>query len=327
MTQPLVSVIVPVYNCEKYVKECVNSIIEQSYPNIEVLLVDDGSSDSSYQICMDFQEKYSRIKVLHKENGGASSARNMALSQAKGEYIAFVDSDDIIDKNYIRKLYDLMVSEGADISSCGYDTTLPDGKIVPCESFGLEKIGPNIGDIDLVHYPYTVWHLLFRRESIGNIRFDESIYFLEDLKFVDEVFMKSALLVGNSEPLYHRIAHKESLTETRYCVENFPRFFTLIHALEDMCDITRSCDKLHKQRVISLIKEGTIMRAFMSYKKIEDPPKKMYLKKIILQYYQELKKQHLLKREKLILWLCMASPALYCKMKHISFSENNSTIS
>ena len=104
---PLISVIVPVYNKEKYVAECLNSILNQTYSNIEVIIIDDGSTDKSLEICMRYAEEDKRVKVFPQENGGPSAARNKGLDNAKGEYVAFVDADDILERN----AYTLMVNE------------------------------------------------------------------------------------------------------------------------------------------------------------------------------------------------------------------------
>ena len=125
MEQPLISIIVPVYNAEQYLEKCVNSIINQTYTNLEIILVDDGSPDNCGAICDEYAKKDSRIKVIHKSNGGVSSARNRALECLTGEYVAFVDSDDYIHQDYINVLYNAL-SDGVDLSICAmnkfYDT-------------------------------------------------------------------------------------------------------------------------------------------------------------------------------------------------------------
>lgn len=113
-----ISIIVPVYNAEKYLPRCITSLINQTYKNIEIILVDDGSTDSSLQICYDFSNQDIRIKVFHKENEGAGVARNFGISQASGEYIGFVDADDWITLDMYQYLYELLVSTNADISMC-----------------------------------------------------------------------------------------------------------------------------------------------------------------------------------------------------------------
>ena len=101
MNEELISIIVPVYNVEEYLKECIDSIINQTYKRIEIILVDDGSTDKSGKICDDYAKIDKRIKVVHKENGGLSDARNVGISVSSGKYIAFVDSDDWVEKNYV----------------------------------------------------------------------------------------------------------------------------------------------------------------------------------------------------------------------------------
>ena len=119
MHRPLISVIVPVYKTEKFLQRCVDSIVSQTYRNLEIILVDDGSPDNSGELCDENAKKDTRIKVVHKENGGLSSARNAGLNIMTGKYVGFVDSDDWIETNMYEVLYSRMISENADISCCG----------------------------------------------------------------------------------------------------------------------------------------------------------------------------------------------------------------
>ena len=112
----LISVIVPVYNVEQYLEKCVDSIKNQSYPHLEILLIDDGATDSSGQLCDTLAETDSRIKVFHKANGGLSDARNYGLQHASGAFILFLDSDDYIHPHMIESLYEQMIKEDADVS-------------------------------------------------------------------------------------------------------------------------------------------------------------------------------------------------------------------
>ena len=114
----LISVIIPVFNTEKYLVRCLNSVLIQSYTNLEIILIDDGSMDKSYEICKKYANLDKRIKVIKQENGGASKARNKGISIAKGKYIGFVDSDDIIDRDMFKILYNNMINYNADLSIC-----------------------------------------------------------------------------------------------------------------------------------------------------------------------------------------------------------------
>lgn len=119
--KPLVSVIIPIYKVEPYLCECVDSVINQTYKNLEIILVDDGSPDKCPEICDEYAQKDSRIKVIHKPNGGLSDARNAGIEVAKGEWISFVDSDDIVNNNFIEVLLNTAINNSCEIAVCGYN--------------------------------------------------------------------------------------------------------------------------------------------------------------------------------------------------------------
>ena len=127
-TLPLISIIVPVYNVEAYLHQCLQSILDQTYTNLEIIVVDDGSTDHSPAICDHFAALDARVKVIHKKNGGQSAARNIGLDTASGEYIGFVDSDDWIDNDMYETLYNLISQYGADISACTHYLEYEDGR-------------------------------------------------------------------------------------------------------------------------------------------------------------------------------------------------------
>ena len=129
-TEPLISVIVPIYNVEQYLENCINSILNQTYRNLEVILVDDGSPDNCGGICDLYSDKDPRIKVIHKQNGGLSDARNKGLDAATGEYLAFVDSDDTILPEMIDKLYQRIVIDQSDLAFCGYQQVNQKGDVL-----------------------------------------------------------------------------------------------------------------------------------------------------------------------------------------------------
>lgn len=120
MKNELISVIVPIYNTSKYLSKCIDSIINQTYKNLEIILVNDGSTDNSLDICNKYKLIDSRIIIINKDNGGLSSAKNIGLDNHKGRYIAFIDSDDYVDNNFIGELYNNLISTNSDISLCNY---------------------------------------------------------------------------------------------------------------------------------------------------------------------------------------------------------------
>lgn len=169
---PLISIVVPVYKVEKYLDRCIQSMTEQTYTNLEIILVVDGSPDKSSAICDAWAAKDSRVSVIHKENGGAGRARNDALDRAKGELIGFVDSDDYIAPDMYETLYALL-QQGADIAECGYMTTEDDHTVFD-EAGDVtfytaeEAMDCNIQD---TVFRQLIWNKLYRREVVGDIRF------------------------------------------------------------------------------------------------------------------------------------------------------------
>ncbi|MGM9549255.1 MAG: glycosyltransferase family 2 protein [Faecousia sp.] len=171
--QPLISVIVPVYKVERYLDRCVQSIVGQTFQNMEIILVDDGSPDACGAMCDAWAERDSRIKVIHQENAGGGQARNAGLNGASGDLIAFVDSDDYIAPDLYQHLYGLL-ERGADIAECGFVETVDD-----CAVFGgndeevrfytpLDAMRCHIRD---TAFRQLIWNKLYRRETIGDIRF------------------------------------------------------------------------------------------------------------------------------------------------------------
>ena len=198
---PLVSVVVPVYRVEAYLDHCIQSIAEQTYHNLEILLVDDGSPDGSGEICDRWAEKDSRIRVFHKENAGAGAARNTALDAASGDFIAFVDSDDYLHSNMFTHLYSLMKG-GVDIAECEIGMTetddfpMDDGRnaeILVCDT--EEALRLHIQD---EVFRQTPPNKLYRRECVDGIRFPEG-------NLIDDEFFTYKVL-GNARKLAHSSA-------------------------------------------------------------------------------------------------------------------------
>lgn len=168
----LISVIVPVYNVEQYLDKCVQSIIDQTYGNLEIILIDDGSTDHSGEICENWRKKDKRIIVVHKKNGGLSEARNAGLDISTGKYIAFVDSDDWIRPRMMETLQHVMVKEAADICSCGILSCFPD-RVEQKRAKPLKGASEDILKYIYCNTEYAVaaWNKLYRRELWLNIRF------------------------------------------------------------------------------------------------------------------------------------------------------------
>lgn len=188
----MISAIVPVYNVEKYLKRCISSILAQSYEDWEMILVDDGSSDRSGEICEYYASADNRIKVFHKENGGVSSARNMGLEQISGEYIFFPDADDWLEKETFSRLLDAIEKTDADIAACDVFNVreLPDNKIVRTRGLKWGNLEEEItlsgkeAFYRVMKKSATLWNKLFRAEYVKGIRFNTAMTFGEDSEFL-----------------------------------------------------------------------------------------------------------------------------------------------
>ena len=204
--ESLISVIVPVYKVEEYLDKCVESIVNQTYKNLEIILVDDGSPDNCPKMCDDWAKKDNRIKVIHKENGGVCSARNSGLDKSKGEWISFVDSDDWVEQDYIADMYNVAIKTNISYVCCGYN------RIYSCSVDSINSNGELIEFTAMnfvvsllnVQNGYGFVHMkLFARNCIDNIRFDESLLVGEDALFNVQLCNKTTKMVVYNKVLYN----------------------------------------------------------------------------------------------------------------------------
>ena len=215
----LVSIVVPVYNAEKYVDRCIESILGQSYTNIEVIIIDDSSKDNSLAICRKYSEQDKRVKVFSKENKGVSAARNLGIEKARGEYLMFADADDYIDKDMVGDMLGLLKENGADIAVSGWiyedDTVMinhpikHEGNVAADRNTAIHMIQTRSDE-----YCGYLWNKLFRSSMIksNNIRLDEDLRIMEDLLFCIRAFLKAEKTVFTPEAYYHYYHHTDNAT-------------------------------------------------------------------------------------------------------------------
>lgn len=301
----LISIIVPIYQVEDYLIECLDSIINQEYTNLEIILVDDGSKDKCPKICDDYKFKDDRIKVVHKTNGGLSDARNAGLDIAKGKYICFVDSDDILNKNFVKILYDNIKNTDADISVCDFLSIK-----------NINDISNNNITNNLKHYTkeeilnsfykkqslrlVLAWNKLYKREIWNNIRYPKGKVH-EDEFVIHHILDNINKLVISDSKLYYYRQRENSITS----VYNKKRLNAL-EALEDRLDFYKkqSNEKMYNNTLynffFSIRHHLKQMKDIEEFKDIENSLKNKYD-----QVYKQLLKCKtipLLKKIKLILY-------------------------
>lgn len=229
MRTPLISVIIPVYNVEKYLHRCLDSVIAQTYQNLEIICVDDGSVDESGKICDQYAVRDARIKVIHQENQGLSAARNRGLDAAEGEYIAFVDSDDYILEDMYKKMLDKLLNYNVDLCVCQWQYEFSDGRQV----VKRKNIDPTIygrkASLEFARFLYmgnyengvvvAAWNKLYRRALLDKIRFEGRIH--EDEAFCGRIMAKNISVYVMEEQFYVYAQNGDSLTNKPFSANKF----------------------------------------------------------------------------------------------------------
>ena len=233
----LVSVIIPVYNVKDYLSRCVDSVLSQTYNNLEIWLVDDGSTDGCSEICDEYVKNDERIRVIHKENGGLSDARNAALDAMKGDYLMFVDSDDFIHKDMISSLISILKDHDADMVFCdmieGQESVFPPddpNNIKKTEQFDKENRYDLLYNEKYRHIADTAWGKLYKKEVYQDIRFPKGKIH-EDEFVIHHVLSKCSKIVYFPHMYYYHFERKTSITQKAYSLSRLD----VVAALEDRC--------------------------------------------------------------------------------------------
>lgn len=224
MTSPannsgLISVIVPVYNVEQYVEKCVRSVLQQSYSYFELLLVDDGSTDSSLEICKRMEGEDDRIRVLEKSNGGLSDARNYGIQHVSGEFVTFIDSDDWVEKDYLKYLHDAITCDGSDISTCIFYSCL-DGGRTPWKCINSDEpklLGRREALLSLLYSDQIdvgATCKLYRTELFDGVTFPVGMHF-EDVGTTYKLISKAEKISTGLRPLYNYLMRPDSIVHQR----------------------------------------------------------------------------------------------------------------
>lgn len=275
--EDLISVVVPVYKVENYLNKCVDSIINQTHKNLEIILVDDGSPDNCGNICDEYAKKDKRIKVIHKENGGLSDARNAGIEIATGKYITFIDSDDYVDNNYAELLYKTIIKDCTDIVISSNKVVYETGTILEKATNEESVLEPKVvlerilydDGIDL-----SAWAKLYKTDFFKEIKYPKGRLF-EDAATTYKLISKSKKISINSKSTYNYIIRNNSITNEDFS----PSKFDLIISTEEMCnfinekypDLKNASDRRLMYAYLSTLTQLTKAKK----------PKKEYIEKIM----------------------------------------------
>ena len=247
MDNDLISVVIPIYKVEKYLNKCINSVICQTYTNIEIILVDDGSPDNCGIICDDFAKTDKRIKVIHKENGGLSDARNVGIENATGKYITFIDSDDYVELEYIEYLYTLIKKYNTNLAICKVNVVYNENKESHIDikkdkiEYKWTKIKVFEDILYAKNFDVSAYAKMYLTEDFINIRYPKGKVF-EDNDTTYKLIDKNDYIAVGFRKVYNYIIREDSITQSQFKTEQL----YLIKASDNMCAYLNKYEELKK---------------------------------------------------------------------------------
>ena len=212
MNKPLISILLPCYNVERFLPECLESLVRQSYSYLQIVLIDDGSTDYTWQVMQSWQQKDSRIEIYHQENQGVAATRSHLLEKIKGDYVLFVDSDDWVELDMVEFLVRQVEQEQADIATCGMvvNDTSTNQTSISKECWSQEKVIHEF--LRHVSFGGSLWNKLLKSSLLHNVKFHCGISYGEDALFVWEILQKVQKVVVTDKELYHYRVNEQSIS-------------------------------------------------------------------------------------------------------------------
>lgn len=318
---PRLSIIVPIYNVEKYLSRCIESILNQTFKDFELILVNDGSTDNCKEICEKYKRMDSRIIVANKKNGGLSSARNLGIDISKGDYIGFVDSDDFIDVHMYEILLNTINAYDSDIVICDYYKVneYDIKKYEKMKSNNKDIKVENINNIDVIERIITrdikivvAWNKIYKRSLFDNLRYKEGVI-CEDEFLAHRIFYKCNKVSIINQKLYYYIQRKGSIINSPFS----PKDFDKIYAIKDRVDF------LNEKKITNLIDKAEksfmdyfVWNYFTGYQRLEniEYELKRLKKEFNSVFYRILDNKFISLNEKITLFILYLSPYLYNKL-------------
>jgi len=318
----LITVVVPVYNVKNFLEKCVDSIIDQTYKNIEILLIDDGSSDGSESICDEYAINDSRVRSFHKQNGGLADARNYGIDRAQGKYITFVDSDDWIDQDFLELLYNSINDKNAEISVCDfrfcYDgQSIPDRNWINSTSEVLDTESALNTMIYANKFASHATNKMYLSSLFKDIRFPKGKYY-EDLFTIYKIVARAHKVVYINAPKYNYCIRMNSISTSTFSLHHMDYIEASQNIVNFCIDKHPKCQRSayfnYQRNVMQTIDKYLISRSqskeleselyndldkyYVRYECSNSFERKYYIKKILLKHFKNIYKVYLKLREK-----------------------------
>lgn len=276
MYNDLISVIVPIYKVEDYLDKCVDSILNQTYSDLEIFLVDDGSPDSCGEKCDEYAKKDARVRVIHKTNGGLSDARNVALDKITGKYVTFIDSDDYVGNNYIKSMYEALVENDADLAVCSFAYIKENGEFInrPQDSRKVIRLSQKKALYEMLrtkYYSNSAWGKLYRSDHFKDIRYPKGEIY-EDIPTTYKLFLKATSVVYVDYVQYYYLYRAAGISKASFK----PNRMNAVTYCQDMIDII-----LKRYPDLNNVAECRLLDAYIGvYKSLNTVEAERYREKI-----------------------------------------------
>lgn len=317
----LITVMIPAYNAQMYIGRCIESLINQTYQNIEILIVNDGSKDNTKSICEEFSQKDSRVRLINQENGGEGAARNTGLREARGKYLSFVDADDYVKEDFVEKLHSNLMSNDAGLSICGF-TELKEETVIN-ETAGSIKIMNREQAMEMLlredSFKGYVWNKIFDLDIIrqNKLSFDTSLAVWTDVLFVFQYMRHIEKIVFDPTPEYYYIYLETSVSHgggnNVIAVE---KSYSAIRAKEQMIDdIPDNYVNVQRQIAVRFVQSSLAVIRNIGYSENSKnyneflEKSRFYIKK-----YRKSAKGGLSSKEKILSIMCLYCPGLLLKL-------------
>lgn len=320
MKAGLVSVVVPVYNGEQYIERCLNSLGAQTYGNIEVHIVDDGSTDSTATICEAYCSRDDRFILHTVPNGGVSAARNVGIEHARGEFVCFIDSDDYVTPDYVEwHLGNISAEPGIDISVCGFVDEDERGEVLH-RSENTSDYVYDITAFDASRFlPYTCWQTMMRRSALTDaegrtILFDQDVHIKEDLLFLYAVIANSRRIAVGSKVIYHSVYRSDSLSHGALNEDGVGTYLSSLKVYRRIMEVTAGVPRLHRYLCLNVLKDTVKVSEHLKAVHGLDCDSMGRIRDIRSAAVSHLGRYDLSAKERLIVLMIRRCPALYRKI-------------
>lgn len=322
----LITIMIPAYNAERYIGRCLESLQKQSYRDIEVVIVNDGSKDSTQRICEEYAGKDSRFRVINQKNGGEGAARNTGLREAKGQFLCFVDADDYVNADFVENMYQMHLEHKAELVICGF-TELKDSKIINQTNGSVEIMDRETAMENLLRedsFKGYVWNKMFNMQIIrdNKLQFDVSLAVWTDVLFVFQYMLHIDKAVFNPKPTYNYIYVETSASHLANHLLGVEKSYSAIRAKEQMIDfIPAEYGRVRKQIGIRYVQSALAVIRNIGYtdgnKDSEYYKNSMHL----IKKYKKIAYSSLSRKDKILVQMCIFCPRVLMFLYHRTSSK------